>query len=68
MPTPRRDEGALEVLVRHLKRSPRSIEEIMKLMDVSERSAYRWLKYLEQEGQDVVSRKDSKGTVHFSVL
>lgn len=51
-----------------MKRSPRSIEEIMKLMDVSERSAYRWLKYLEQEGQDVVSRKDSKGTAHFSVL
>lgn len=68
MPIPMKDSKALAVMAQHLRRAPRSIPELMRIMRISERSAYRWLKYLEAKGLDVVSRKDEKGVVHFSVL
>jgi DNA-binding transcriptional ArsR family regulator len=68
MAAPKRDEKALKTLARHLKREPHTIEEIMGAMDVAERTAYRWLKYLEDEGYDVVSRRNEKNEVLYSVL
>ena len=68
MPIPHKDLSALDMLARHLRRGPRTIPRIMQLMRISERSAYRWIQYLEERGDDVVRRKGSDGLVHFSVL
>lgn len=68
MPVPSRDSKKLNTLGRHLKRAPKTIPQIMKLMSISERSAYRWIRYLEEEGHDVVHRRDEEGVVRYSVL
>lgn len=68
MPIPHKDLNALTMMARHLRRRPHTVAELRKVMRVSERSVYRWLKYLEQDGEDVVSRRDKKNLVHFSIV
>jgi predicted DNA-binding transcriptional regulator YafY len=66
MPDPRRDTKSLISLAAYLER-PRTLQEICDRYDLSERTAYRWLDYLREDGIEVASIK-SKGELKFRVL
>lgn len=70
MPKPTKDLDTIAIMERHLKRSPRTVKELAKLLGVTERTVYRWLRYLEDEGRDVVSRRNPKkpGRLHYSII
>lgn len=55
MPDPRRNHDALQDLREYLL-EPRTIEEIRVKYGLSEPTVYRWLRYLREEGADIVSR------------
>lgn len=66
MPDPRRDDKSLIQLMDFLKQ-PRSIEDIRERFKLSERSAYRWMDYLRDANQDIVSKKE-EGVVVFRII
>jgi predicted transcriptional regulator len=69
VPTPKRDKVALVTLATHLRSAPRAIEQIQQLMNISEASAHRWLRYLQQMGYDVVRRRNPlTKTLYYSIL
>ena len=70
MPIPTKDQAAIGIMIRHLERKPRTVEELAKLMRITVRTVYRWLRFIEDEGRDVVSRRNKKrpGKKYYSVL
>lgn len=65
MPDPRRDTAGLSKLAKYLAK-PRTIAEIRERFDLSERSAYRWMDYLKQDGTRVVIERVS-GKITYTV-
>lgn len=59
MPDPRRDFDGVYRLSRYIKK-PRTIAQIINYIGMSEPTAYRWLRYIEQEGFGTVVKKDKK--------
>lgn len=68
MPLPERNEEALEELVNLLKGAALTVSEIESTMKISERTVYRWLGYLKEEGHDVVKRTDAQGQATYGVV
>lgn len=68
MAAPIRDFKTLGQMVKRLKSKPLTIYEIMDTWEMSERSAYRAIEYLKQDGEDVITRRDDAGNVLYSVL
>lgn len=60
MPIPFRDVGALAILAAHLRDSALTIDEISEKMNISERTGYRWLRYLEAEGFVILVKRSKK--------
>lgn len=56
MPTPKRDTRALSRL-RRFMRTPRTIAQIRAQFGLTERTAYRWLRYLEDRGAGIYTRR-----------
>lgn len=67
MPIPKRDIENLRVLAKCLSRNPHRVDEIQTIFGLSERTAYRWLKYLGELGLDIVKRGTDEGVV-YSIL
>jgi len=67
MPDPRRDTKKLLSLSTYLER-PRTLEEICHRYGLSERTTYRWLDYLRQDGKEVVTMKRLDGQRAFRIL
>jgi len=57
MPDPRRDEKALRKFANLIRAEPRTIAELKQATGQSERTVYRWLGYLREEGLDIVTRR-----------
>ena len=43
---------------------PRTVEQVTARFDISERTAYRWMQYLKDDGLDIMSRRDD-GVIRF---
>ena len=68
MPSPERDEKGLENLRRYMTK-PRTLKEMAARTKQSERTVFRWIHYLEQDGAQVVSRRSGKGSLaHYWVI
>lgn len=68
MPDPRRNTRALISLATYLER-PRTLKEICKRYKLKWRTAYRWLRYIEEDGKTVVvTHRRSDGQHAFRVL
>ena len=63
MPDPRRNDRAIDRLSRYLEK-PRTVEQVTARFDISERTAYRWMQYLKDDGLDIMSRRDD-GVIRF---
>ncbi len=63
MPDPRRNDRAIERLGRYLER-PRTVGQVTERFSISERTAYRWMQYLKDDGIDIMSRRDD-GVIRF---
>ena len=59
MPDPRRDEKSLRALVRYLAKA-KSLDQIQQKFRLSERTAYRWLDYLRQDGHKIATLKGAR--------
>ena len=70
MPIPTKDRDAILIMARHLRRGARSTKDLSKLMNISQRTVYRWIRHLEGEGHDVISRRnpDKPGRMYYSIL
>ncbi len=69
MPQPIRDWSSVHTMAVYMAKSPRSVDQLMRLMDQSQRTIYRWIEALQQEKYDVVRRVDpNTGRITFSVI
>ena len=67
MPDPRRDERALLKFANLIRVRPRTLAELEAATGQSERTVYRWLGYLREEGLDVITRRHGR-RIKVSVL
>jgi transposase len=57
----RKDDGKIDELIRDLETQCLSVEEIMSIHRVSQRTAYRWMDAAREEGSDVVRARKPGG-------
>lgn len=66
MPNPQRDMARLHLLRRYLK-NRRTLLQIRKRFALSQRTAYRWLSYLREEGVTIITIR-TEGRLYFREL
>ena len=66
MPDNVRNETGLRKLRKYLDK-PRTMAEVLLRMSIEKRTAYRWFKYLREDGHDIVTRRGAEGYATYQV-
>jgi hypothetical protein len=66
MPDPRRNEKSLAKLASFLK-TPKTLKQIKAQFFLTERTAYRWMDYLREDGHTIIAQRMDRVT-RFTLL